>query len=72
MSELIQYWNRFKTETIYLWEDQEELYVCAVAGKGYFAKFKGGKEYKISSSSHIVVRAIHAKREVSKEEYENA
>lgn len=66
------YWQRFKTEPIYLWEDQEQVYVRSVPGGGYFAKYKGYKEFAIYHTDHIVVRAIAARQEVTKEEYEQA
>lgn len=65
-------YNRFNHEVIYLWEDENELFIKSVPGKGYFARFPGGKEYKIAATSDSVTRAEAAMKEVSKEEYENA
>lgn len=72
MPDATEYFNRFKTEIIYLWEAEEEVYVRSVPTEGYYAKYKGCKEYRIESNEHIVARAIHACKEVTKEEYENS
>ena len=68
MTNLI-YYLRFKTEIIYLWEDEEQVYVKSTPA-GYYAKFPGGKEYPIDQTTNIVTRAIHAKWEVTKEVYD--
>lgn len=67
----IEYYNRFKSETIYLYYDTEDVYVKSVPGDGCFAKFKGGKEFQIRPDSDIVVRAIVSKNEVTKEQYDS-
>ncbi len=72
MSELIDYYMRFKTETIYLWEDENEMYIKSVPGKGYFAKFPGKEEGPIAANSGSVTRAIEARKEISKAEYDKA
>lgn len=67
------YYERFTKETIYLWEDEAEVYIKSIPNDdGYFAKYPGKTEFKIGASTGIVVRAIHAKKEVSKAEYDKA
>jgi hypothetical protein len=68
----LNYYERFKREVIYLWNDDAEAYVKSTPGRGYFAKLKGGKEFEIAADTDTVVMAIHGKREVTKEEYEKA
>ena len=69
----LKYYERFKTEIMYLWNDEAEVYVKSdPAAKGYFAKFKGGQEFPIAADSKTVVMAIDGKREVSKKEYDDA
>lgn len=65
-------YERFKHETIYLWEDESELYIKSVPGQGYYAKGAGKPEYKIAANTDAVTRAVAAMNEVSKSEYENA
>ncbi len=72
MSNNITYYERFKKETIYLWEDEAEVYIKSIPKDGYFAKHPGKKEFKIASSTEIVNRAIDAKKEVSKDKYDKA
>lgn len=72
MNDLIKYYQRFKNEVIYLWNDTAEAFVKSDPEKGYFAKFKGGKEFSVPANSDTVVLAIDGKNEVTKEEYENA
>jgi hypothetical protein len=72
MSELTKYFQRFRTETIYLYNDEAERYIKSVPGQGYFAKKKGGKEYPVDSDSDTVVRAIHGRVEVTQKEYDSA
>lgn len=72
MTTNFEYYERFKTETIYLFNKEEGAYVKSVPGKGFFAKFPKGKEYKVSESSRMVTVAFDGKKEVTKEEYENA
>lgn len=72
MSALTTYYERFKKETIFLWEDENEVYVKSVPGKGYFAKFPGKQEYPIAPNTDTVTRAIDAQKEVTEEEYEKA
>lgn len=67
---MIAYYQRFKTEPIYLYDDQEKTYVKSVPGKGYFAKLKGGKEFSMQYDNAIVIRAIDGKCEVAKKEYD--
>lgn len=45
---------RFKNEIIFLWEDENEVYVKSVPGDGYYAKFPGGKEFKIAHGTDSV------------------
>lgn len=66
------YYDRFKKEIIYLWNDEVECYIKSVPGHGYFIKFKGGPEKEIPADSKTVVLAIETKQEVTKEEYEKA
>lgn len=68
----IEYYLRFKRETIYLYNDELECYIKSVPGKGYFAKFKGQMEKPIPAFSKNVTMAIDAKKEVAKEEYDLA
>jgi hypothetical protein len=72
MSNNITYYERFKKETIYLWEDEAEVYIKSTPTEGYFAKYPGNKEFNIGASTEIVNRAIDAKKEVSKNEYDKA
>jgi len=69
--ELIQYYTRFATETIYLYNDEYECYIKSVPGVGWFVKFPGQEEGRISASSKNAVYARDARNEVSKSEYEN-
>ena len=67
-----EYYERFKTETIYLLNKEEDAYVKSVPGKGFFAKFPGGKEYPVSEHSNMVTLAFDGKHEVSKQVYDSA
>lgn len=68
----IEYFQKFKTQTVYLWEDENQCYIKSVPGKGYFQKFPGSDEKPIDSNTDTVTRAILAKKEVPKEQYEKA
>lgn len=68
----LSYYARFETEVIFLLSDEAETYVKSVPGGGYLAKFKGGKEFPIKSTSDVVGRAIDGMRELTVLEYENA
>jgi hypothetical protein len=68
----LKYYERFKTEIMYLWNDEAEVYVKSDPAKGYFAKHKGGDEFSIAADSNTVVMAIDAQKEVSKKEYDDA
>jgi hypothetical protein len=68
----ISYYERFKKETIYLWNDEAQVYVKSVPGVGYFAKYKKGEEFPVVASSDLVVMAIDSKQEVSRSTYEKA
>lgn len=67
-----EYYNRFKKEIIYLWNDEAQVYVKSTPNDGYFAKFPGGNEFKIDASTDTVVMAIDGKREVKAAEYDKA
>ncbi len=67
-----EYYKRFMTETIYLWEDERETYVKSVPGADCYAKLPGGEEFKIKPDSDLFCRAFYAKKEVSKKEYDKA
>lgn len=62
-------YNRFKTETVYMWDDENQLYVKSIPGKGYLARSPGGEEYEIPFDSDTVVRAIHSEKEVTEKMY---
>lgn len=64
--------NRLRTQEVYLWEDENECYIKSVPDGGYFVKFPGGKESPIKADSDTVTRAVAAKKEVSKDKYENS
>lgn len=55
------YFERFKTEILYLWDAENEAYIKSTPDKGYFVKYPGGTEQQIEASSDTVTRAIHAR-----------
>ena len=65
----IEYWSRFKNEEIFMWNDEEECFVRSEPGVGYFARFPGKKEYKISPNSKIVMMAIDSRNEITRQAY---
>jgi hypothetical protein len=62
---------RFRKEPMYLWNDEEETYLRSDTNV-FFAKKKGGNEFKIDHATKTVVGAINGKKEVPKEEYDSA
>jgi hypothetical protein len=71
LSELTTYLKRFKTETIYLWNFQEDIFIKSEPAAGYWAKLPGGKEFKVQGDSELVVRTIFGRLEVTRDEYES-
>lgn len=63
---MMLYWKRFKTEAIYLWEDETEQMIRATPGEGYICKTKAVHEFSMEPHNHIVVRAIHTGVEITK------
>lgn len=67
-----EFFKRFRNETIYLYDDQEETYIKSVPGDECYTKLKGGNEFRITPDNGIVIRAMHAGNEVSKKEFDQA
>ncbi len=64
-------YNKYRTKVVYLWEDNEEVFVKSDPKLTYFlAKFPHGQEFKVKSDAEIVTRAIYADHEVTKEQYD--
>lgn len=63
-------YNKYRTKTVYLWEDTEQAFVKSVPGQGFWVKFPHGQEYKTKSDSDIVTRAIYGDQEVTAEQYD--
>ncbi len=72
MNNNIEYYKRFKKEVIYLWNDEEEVFVKSVPGAKCYAKLKGGAEFEISPENEVVIRAMAAGKEVGRDEYNKA
>lgn len=70
MNSLLEYYQRFKTEEIFLWEDENECFIRSHPKDGYFVKFPGSREAPASPMSAAVNRAIDGQREISRKQYE--
>jgi hypothetical protein len=66
-----KYYDRFKWEEIFLWNDDIECFVRSHPKDGYFMKFPGGSESSVAYDSNTVVIAIESQKEVTRNEYEN-
>lgn len=65
--------NLEKRNEIYIMDDLEDIavrYTPVEGGYKNYAKFKGEKEYEISSTSNVVARADMGGTIMTKEEYE--
>lgn len=62
--------QRLTAQTVYLWEDEQQLFIKSLPGDGGFlAKYPGGEEFKITDDSDQVTRALEAQIEVSEKNY---
>lgn len=66
-----KYYRKFVSETVYLWNDFDEVFVKVVPGKGFYIKRPGSDEYKVDPGSDIVTNAMSGKREITKQQYDN-
>lgn len=62
--------KKLQTETLYLWDDIDELMVKSVPQGGYFIKQIGGQEVPSSFESEVVFRAVHSEKEITRAEYD--
>lgn len=65
------FYRKLIDQTIYLWEDFEEVFVKLVPGRNALIKKPGGEEYEAGVGSDIVIRAIAGEKEVTKQQYES-
>ena len=69
--------RKLSRETVYFKNTYEEAVLKSVPvikhvpEEGYFAKFKGGKEYKISHDTDMVAEAIMECNEITEADYKN-
>ncbi len=64
-------YNKYRTRIVYLWVDDEDVYVKADPKLTYYvAKFPGGQEFRLGSNSVTATKAIDADHEVTKEQYD--
>ncbi len=65
------FYESFKTQTVYLWNDFKETFLKVEGGK-CFAKLKGGEEFPIEPGSRLFESARNPESQITKEQYEKA
>ncbi len=65
------FYNSFKTQTVYLWSELYEAFLKVSDGK-CFAKYKGGKEFQIEPGSRLFEGAMNPNSVITKDQYEKA
>ncbi len=66
----LKYLERLGTETVYLYNDLEDIAVKVVGGVGYFVRVDG-EDQKIDVDSDMALQAVVGEHEITKEQYEN-
>ena len=62
--------KKIGNEVVYIENTWEDIAIKILPDHGgYLAKFKGGKEYKIESSSQVVCDALLESKEITEKEY---
>lgn len=68
---LLKYYERFKKETIYLYNTEAQCFIKSDPGAGFYGKFAGGQPRRIPPDCRTVVMAIDERNEITKEDFEN-
>lgn len=65
---------KYKTRPVYLWEDNEQVFVRIEPDGKMYAKFPHGNEYQIdaktSEGNDLMMKAVFADNEVTKAQYD--
>lgn len=63
--------NKIGKETVYMGNTMEEAVLKSEPQGPYFAKFPGGKEFKVEPKTDIVAGALLEGREITRSEYDS-
>ncbi len=65
-----KYLERIGTETVYLYNDLEDVAVKCVGGVGFFIR-SNGEDKKINPDSDMALQAVIGEYEITKQQYES-